>query len=112
MQVALRHRRSTEMGYYYLVCVLSFVLLSSFRVSSTDSVPLYSPVHDAASLNRTSFPPGFIFGAGSSAYQFEGAVNEGGRGASIWDTFTHKHPGISLSLSKHKGQEKIIEMHT
>lgn len=25
--------------------------------------------------------------------QYEGAANEDGRGPSIWDTFTHNHPG-------------------
>ncbi|KAL5130107.1 Beta-glucosidase 24 [Glycine soja] len=77
---------------YLVVGVVAFALLCSFRVSLTDSVPLFSPVHDAASLTRNSFPAGFIFGAGSSAYQFEGAAKEGGRGPSIWDTFTHNHP--------------------
>ncbi|XP_010908033.3 beta-glucosidase 12 [Elaeis guineensis] len=43
-------------------------------------------------FNRKSFPAGFVFGAASSAYQYEGAANEGGRGPSIWDTFTHEHP--------------------
>ncbi|XP_052179935.1 beta-glucosidase 12-like [Diospyros lotus] len=45
-----------------------------------------------ADFNRTSFPKGFVFGASSAAYQYEGAVNEGGRGKSIWDTFSHKYP--------------------
>ncbi|XP_058073488.1 beta-glucosidase 12-like isoform X2 [Magnolia sinica] len=45
-----------------------------------------------APLNRSSFPPGFIFGTASASYQYEGAVKEGGRGPSIWDTYTHKHP--------------------
>jgi len=26
--------------------------------------------------------------------QYEGAAKEGGRGASIWDTYTHKYPGL------------------
>ncbi|KAL5976895.1 hypothetical protein ACLOJK_021231 [Asimina triloba] len=46
----------------------------------------------AEPLNRSSFPDGFIFGAATAAYQVEGAVTEGGRSPSIWDTFTHQHP--------------------
>ncbi len=35
------------------------------------------------------FPDGFLWGAATAAYQIEGAVKEGGRGPSIWDTFSH-----------------------
>lgn len=35
------------------------------------------------------FPPEFVWGAATSSYQIEGAVNEDGRGTSIWDTFCH-----------------------
>ncbi|MDQ3864994.1 MAG: GH1 family beta-glucosidase [Actinomycetota bacterium] len=35
------------------------------------------------------FPENFLWGTATAAYQVEGAVNEGSRGASIWDTFSH-----------------------
>nr|CAB3503349.1 unnamed protein product [Digitaria exilis] len=56
-----------------------------------------SAAYDGAGLppiSRRSFPDGFIFGTASAAYQYEGAAMEGGRGPSIWDTFTHQHPGM------------------
>ncbi|CAL0304191.1 unnamed protein product [Lupinus luteus] len=65
------------------------VIVISWPISIEASV---SPILDVSYLNRSSFPLGFIFGAASSAYQYEGAATKGGRGPSIWDTFTHKYP--------------------
>jgi len=35
------------------------------------------------------FPDGFAWGTATASYQIEGAVEEGGRSPSIWDTFSH-----------------------
>lgn len=47
-------------------------------------------------MKRSKFPDGFLWGAATAAYQIEGAVAEGGRGLSIWDTFSHA-PGRALN---------------
>ncbi|BAF24115.1 beta-glucosidase 27 precursor [Oryza sativa Japonica Group] len=63
---------------------MRWLLLALFLVALVSNG---AAVHGA--FNRFSFPEDFIFGTGSAAYQYEGAVNEGGRGPSIWDTYAH-----------------------
>ncbi|KAK9941277.1 hypothetical protein M0R45_017890 [Rubus argutus] len=77
-----------------IIIPFASLVRGSTRFNTTQaSDDLSSDLYGTAFLNRTSFPAGFVFGTGSSAYQFEGAANEGGRAPSIWDTFTHKYPG-------------------
>jgi len=40
-------------------------------------------------LDPRIFPKDFLWGVATSSYQIEGAVEEDGRGPSIWDTFSH-----------------------
>lgn len=38
-------------------------------------------------MNKTGFREGFFWGASTAAYQVEGAVQENGKGLSVWDEF-------------------------
>jgi beta-glucosidase len=51
--------------------------ISSLRMDLSDAA--------VGNLSRSDF----VFGVATAAYQIEGAAREGGRGASIWDTFSH-----------------------
>ena len=85
---------SQDMAFsgYFLLGLIALVIVRSSKVTCEElAVNTVSPIIDI-SLNRNSFPEGFIFGAGSSSYQFEGAAMEGGREPSVWDTFTHNYP--------------------
>ncbi|KAF3434460.1 hypothetical protein FNV43_RR25563 [Rhamnella rubrinervis] len=74
----------------FVVSLLSLVLLTSSGTTTNGAA--VTPSHSSSPFNRTIFPPDFIFGAGSSAYQIEGAANLDGKGPSNWDTFTKNHP--------------------
>lgn len=41
------------------------------------------------SESELAFPPGFLWGTATAAYQVEGAWNEDGRGLSMWDVYSH-----------------------
>src|SRR6201988_223199 len=44
---------------------------------------------------QATFPRGFLWGTATSSYQIEGAVNEDGRGPSIWESVCRKPEAIA-----------------
>src|SRR5437660_11130392 len=80
-----------------LACVVKRRLESSNRRRMSKE-SLMSITNDTISLSKpyiamqsapapVSFPPDFLWGAATSAYQIEGAVHEDGRAPSMWDRF-------------------------
>ena len=67
--------------------------------------------------SSADFPPGFLWGVAAASYQVEGAVNEDGRGQSIWDTFSrtpgkvrHGHTGDVSVDQYHRYPEDVTLM--
>jgi len=53
------------------------------------SLPRFSFGQTQSGSGSRGFPQGFVWGCATAAYQIEGGANEGGRGPSIWDVFSH-----------------------
>lgn len=45
--------------------------------------------HSSERTTTVRFPEGFLWGAATAAYQIEGGAEDGGRGRSVWDDFSH-----------------------
>ncbi|KAK6928661.1 Glycoside hydrolase family 1 [Dillenia turbinata] len=70
---------------YTLLCLL----VNFLNFLTRTEFDIFGHCNSPVTLSRRSFPKDFIFGTSSSAYQYEGATNEDGRGPSIWDIFAH-----------------------
>jgi len=71
--------------------VASTAALASTTTTTLSSVASQASVglDMSAPARGREFPKGFLWGSATASYQVEGAVNEDGRGPSIWDTFSH-----------------------
>jgi beta-glucosidase len=67
------------------------ILPLCLQEGSAVSIPALVPPDSTSAL---SFPEGFLWGTATASYQIEGAVHAGGRGPSIWDTFS-RQPGAT-----------------
>nr|BAM29304.1 acyl-glucose-dependent anthocyanin 7-O-glucosyltransferase [Agapanthus africanus] len=87
---------------FFLLAFL-FLYLVEFGISQSN----------APKFSRDDFSSEFVFGAGTLAYQYEGATAEDGRSPSIWDAFTHaggmpdKSTGDVASDGYHKYKEDV-----
>ena len=59
-------------------------------------------------MQKRQFPKDFLWGTATSAYQVEGAALDGGRGRSIWDTFS-RTPG--MVRHGHTGDTGVDQYH-
>src|SRR6478609_3514305 len=86
-----------------------FAKLAGFSALGIAAAPAGAAVQAAAAqAGPASFPKDFVWGTATSAYQIEGAVNEDGRGRSIWDTFSHT-PG---KIEDHTTGDRANEHYT
>ncbi|HLI77172.1 MAG TPA: family 1 glycosylhydrolase, partial [Acidobacteriaceae bacterium] len=61
--------------------------VASVALPGREAMPEYLPVE--ANAPGAQFPPDFLWGIATSAFQVEGAWNEDGKGESVWDRFAH-----------------------
>ncbi|XP_068450472.1 beta-klotho [Clinocottus analis] len=58
--------------------------------------PKPDPIITDQSFLHDTFPSGFLWGSGTSAFQTEGSWDQEGKGPSIWDHFTHSNVSDEL----------------
>ncbi|KAH1020669.1 hypothetical protein HUJ04_010285 [Dendroctonus ponderosae] len=96
-------------GIYQCGYVLLQAHARAYRIYEEEFKPLYHELRSSQADKQ--IPQDFLIGAGTSAFQIEGAWNEDGKGESIWDTFLHdknaQEKGDIACDSYHKWEEDV-----
>ncbi|KAK2429304.1 beta-glucosidase [Trifolium repens] len=89
----------------FKICIVTIILFVTIKVQMCLS-----------EISKDSFPKGFVFGTASSAFQYEGAVKEDGRGLSVWDTFSHspgkiqRNSNADIAVDQYHRYEEDIQL--
>ncbi|KVI02194.1 Glycoside hydrolase, catalytic domain-containing protein [Cynara cardunculus var. scolymus] len=81
--------KSPTIYLFFFLISASALLLEASNNGGVVKLPEKEDPH----IKISDFPPGFLFGAASSAYQVEGAYLEDGKSLSNWDVFCHSVGG-------------------
>lgn len=73
-----------------------FIRLSGLLTAGSflDPSHLFSQIVQHGEMSKADFGSDFLWGVSTAAYQIEGAYNEAGKSASIWDIFSQKSTHI------------------
>ncbi|XP_059055795.1 lactase/phlorizin hydrolase-like [Achroia grisella] len=83
----------------YLECCIKFAILATVLILNEIVLLNNYVLANAVWCTELYFPPGFLFGASTSAYQIEGAWNVSDKSESIYDHSIHDHPSIIVDNS-------------